>query len=198
MNISMKTFKSWLNENNQVTFAGKDPMTFESPKGGKPIWLFSTAQGSQYLVTNDGMVLRNKSFHANTGGEDAGLQRWSDQVEFYDTSSPLVQGGMQNLNFPDTLQYLSSKGQIALSKSQRGERVAMILDNGQWRAATLTDAMPKAVQQNPQWGNIIIKSSRWGMDPQKNWQPLDYTLGQNGILKSVHNGSPVTNIIKLQ
>lgn len=194
----MMTFKQWLNENNQVTFAGKDPMTFQSPKGGKPVWVVVTAQGSRYLITNDGMVLRNKSFHANTGGEDSGLQKWSDRIEFYDTSEPLVKGGMQNLNFPDTLQYLSSKGPIALSKSQRGERLAMILDKGQWRAATLADALPKAVQQNPQWANIIIKSSRWGTEPQKNWQPLDYTLGPNGVLKSVHNGSPVTHGMKLQ
>lgn len=194
----MGNFKSWLNENNQVTFAGKDPMSFESPKGGKASWVFVTAQGSRYLITSDGMVLRHKSFHANTGGEDAGLQKWSDKVEFYDTAEPLVQGGMQNLNFPDALQYLFNKGPVALSTSQRGERVATILDKGQWRPATIADAMPKATQQNPQWANIIIKSSRWGSEPKLNWQPLDYTLSPNGTLKSVHNGSSVTHGIKIQ
>jgi hypothetical protein len=198
----MKNFYEWLYENvdlqsSNLTFAGRDPMSFRSPKGGSPIWVIVTAQGSRYLITNDGMVLRNKSFHANTGGEDSGLQNWSDRIEFYNSSEPLIKGGMQNLNFPDAVQYLFNKGKIALSKSQNGERIAMILDNGKWRAATISDAMPSASKSNPEWANIIIKSSKWGMEPKKDWQPLDYNLESNGILKKVHNGSPVTHGIKL-
>lgn len=180
----------------QVTFAGKDPMSLESPKGGKPEWVVVTAQGSRYLITNDGMVLRNKSFHANTGGEDTGLQRWSDKIEFFDTKEPLVQGGMQNLNFADAVQYLFDKGKIALSKSQNGDRIAVVFKDGKWTPATLSDAMPKAIQQNPQWANIIIKASRWGLEPKLGWQPLDYNES-NGVLSRVHNGSPVTHGIKL-
>ena len=178
-----------------VTFAGRDPHEFESPNGGKPIMVVVTEQGSRYLITDDGMVLRHKSVHANTGGEDAGLQTWSDKIEFYDRSVPLVAGSMQNLCFPDAVSFLFDKGRIALSKGPNGERVALILDGSSWRPATVGDAMPKASQGKPLWSKTIIKADAksWGTTPKLGWQPLDYNQRADGTLNRVHNGSPVTH-----
>ena len=179
----------------KLTFAGKDPNTFKSPNGGKPVMVIVTDQGSRYLITDDGMVLRNKSIHANTGGEDVGLKAWSDKIEFYDRSKPLVAGGMQDLNFPDAVSYLFDKGRVALSKGPNGERVAIILDNGNWRPATVGDALPKAVQSKPEWAKTIIKvdADSWGVKPKLGWQPLDYNQRSDGTLSRVHNGSPVSH-----
>ena len=184
-----------LESSSKVTFAGRDPREFVSPKGGKPVMVIVTEQGSRYLITSDGMVLRHKSVHANTGGEDAGLQSWSDKIEFYDRSVPLVSGAMQNVNFPDAVSYLLDKGKVALSKGPAGERVAIILDGGQWRPATIGDAMPRAVASNPQWSKIVIKADAgsWGATPKLGWQPFDYDQKPNGVLSRVHNGSPVTH-----
>lgn len=183
-----------------VTFAGKDPNEFQSPKGGKPVMVVVTDQGSRYLITSDGMVLRNKSSHANTGGEDAGLQAWSDKIEFYDRSKPLVPGMMQGLAFPDAVTYLFDKGRIALSKGPNGERVALIAANGAWRPATIADAMPKAAASKPEWGKIVIKADAgtWGTQPKLGWQPLDYNQRGDGTLNRVHNGSPVSHGAKVQ
>ena len=184
---------------NAVTFAGQDPNKFSSPKGGKPVMVVVTDQGSRYLITSDGMVLRHKSVHANTGGEDAGMQAWSDKIEFYDRSKPLVPGMMQGLAFPDAITYLFDKGRIALSKGKNGERVALILDNGAWRAATIADAMPKAAQAKPEWAKIVIKADAgtWGSQPKLGWQPLDYNQRADGTLNRVHNGSPVSHGAKV-
>lgn len=178
-----------------VTFAGQDPNKFTSPRGGKPVMVVVTDQGSRYLITSDGMVLRHKSAHANTGGEDAGMQAWSDKIEFYDRSKPLVPGMMQGLAFPDAVTYLFDKGRIALSKGQNGERVALIAVNGTWRPATIADAMPKAVASKPEWGKIVIKADAgtWGLQPKLGWQPLDYNMRTDGTLNRVHNGSPVSH-----
>jgi len=183
-----------------VTFAGRDPNEFTSPKGGKATMVIVTDQGSRYLITSDGMVLRHKSAHANTGGEDAGLQAWSDKIEFYDRSKPLVAGAMQNLSFPDAVTYLFDKGRIALTKSQDGGRVVLILDGGQWRPATIGDAMPKAVQSKPEWAKIVIKAvpGSWGATPKLGWQPLDYNQRPDGTLNRVHNGSPVSHGAKVE
>jgi hypothetical protein len=183
-----------------VTFAGQDPNKFQSPKGGKPVWVIQTEQGSRYLITSDGMVLRDKSVHANTGGEDAGLQAWSDHIEFYDKSKPLIFGAMQPFAFPDAVSYLLTKGRIALSQGQNGERIAIILDNDKWRPATIADAMPKAAQANPEWAKIVIKADAgtWGLEPKLGWQPLDYNQRGDGTLNRVHNGSNVTHGAKVQ
>jgi len=199
--VSESRLGSFETENaNKVTFAGKDPNEFQSPKGGKPVMVVVTDQGSRYLITSDGMVLRHKSAHANTGGEDAGLQAWSDKIEFYDRSKPLVPGSMQAMAFPDAVTYLFDKGRIALSKGQNGERVALIAANGAWRPATIADAMPKAVQAKPEWGKIVIKADAgtWGTQPKLGWQPLDYNQRADGTLNRVHNGSPVSHGAKVQ
>lgn len=167
------------------TFAGKDPYSFVSPKGGKPAMLIVTAQGSRYLITDDGMVIRNKSYHANTGGEDQGLKSWSDKIEFY---SPDDLGGT---TFPLAVASAVQKGlPVALSKASDGKRVLMIYDNG-WRPAKISDVFKHVASQD------VVISNTFSTTPQLNWNVLDYDLKPNGSLKSVHPGSPVTHGIKL-
>jgi hypothetical protein len=169
------------------TFAGKDPMTFKSPKGGTPTMMIATAQGSRYLITSDGMVLRNKSFHANTGGGDQGLKNWSDVIEFYDPGE--LPGGT---TFPMSVYKAVEKGlPVGLSKTQDGKRALLILDGSQWRVAKISDVYKHvATADDP-----IVAT--YSTTPKLNWNVLDYTLGANKALKNVHPGSPVTHGIRL-
>jgi len=169
------------------TFAGKDPMSFKSPKGGTPIMLIVTAQGSRYLITSDGMVLRNKSFHANTGGEDQGLKSWSGVIEFYD---PAEQPG--GVSFPLTVaKAVEKRLPVSLSKTADGKRALLIHDGSQWRIAKISDVYKHVASQD---APIVATYSK---TPKLNWNVLDYTLGPNNVLKSVHPGSPVTHGIRL-
>lgn len=184
-----------------IQFAGKNPDEFHSPKGGKPKYMFKTGQGSEYLVTDDGMLLRNKSFHANTGGEDVGIQKWKGKVEFYDLSKAVISTETHKLSFPDALSNLmDDKGwTIALSKGNKGERIALVADKGSWRPAIISDAMPNAVKARPEWTNVVIKAdaNSWSVEPKIGWQPFDYNERANGTLSSVHNGSPITEVYDL-
>lgn len=169
------------------TFAGKDPMSFKSPKGGTPTMMIVTSQGSRYLITSDGMVLRNKSFHANTGGEDQGLKSWSDAIEFYD---PAEQPG--GATFPMSVaKAVEKRLPVTLSKTQDGKRALLIYDRSQWRVAKISDIYKYVATQD---APIVATYSK---TPKLNWNVLDYTMGPNKALKSVHPGSPVTHGIAL-
>jgi GNAT superfamily N-acetyltransferase len=166
-----------------ITFAGKDPMLFKSPNGGIPTMVIVTAQGSRYLITSDGMVLRNKSFHANTGGQDQGLKSWSDAIEFYDPSEK--PGGV---SFPMSVaKAVEKRLPVGLSKTNDGKRALLIYDGKQWRIAKISD-----VYKNVASVDAPIVST-YSKTPKLNWNVLDYTLGPNNTLKSVHPGSPVTH-----
>jgi hypothetical protein len=169
------------------TFAGKDPMSFKSPKGGTPTMMIVTGQGSRYLITSDGMVLRNKSFHANTGGDDQGLKNWSDAIEFY---NPAEQPG--GATFPMSVAKAVEKGlPVTLSKTSDGKRALLIHDGSQWRVAKISDVYKHvATTDDP-----IV--STYSTTPKLNWNVLDYNMGPNKTLRSVHPGSPVTHGIKL-
>jgi len=169
------------------TFAGKDPMSFKSPKGGTPTMIIQTAQGSRYLITSDGMVLRNKSYHANTGGADMGLQAWNDKIEFYNPADYI--GGS---TFPLTVARAIEKGlNVALSKTKDGKRALVIHDGSQWRIAKISDIYKNvATTDDP----IVATFSN---TPKLNWDVFDYSLGPNGTLIRVHPGSPVTHGVPL-
>lgn len=182
--------KKQLNEstNTQPTFAGKDPMSFKSPKGGTPTMMIVTGQGSRYLITSDGMVLRNKSFHANTGGEDQGMKDWSDAIEFYNPDE--LPGGA---TFPMSVaKAVEKRLPITLSKTQDGRRALLIHDGSQWRIAKISDVYKHvATSDDP-----IV--SAFSTTPKLNWNVLDYNLNSNKTLRSAHPGSPVTHGVKLQ
>ncbi len=172
-----------LSEDDAVTFAGKDPRSFTSPKGGKAAMVLVTAQGSRYLVTDDGMVLRHKSAHANTGGEDAGLKSWSDKIEYFDPSEKV--GGT---TFPLAVSAAVSKGlPVALSTVQDGRRALVILDNGKWRVAKISDVFKHVAADD---AKIL---SKYSTTPKLNWNPMDYDISGNGVINRVHPGSPVTH-----
>ena len=171
---------------NAVTFAGKDPLSFKSPNGGSPVMLVVTAQGSRYLITDDGMVLRNKSFHANTGGEDQGLKNWSDAIEFY---SPEDVGGT---TFPMAVaKAIEKRLPVSLSKTNDGKRALMIYKDGAWQVAKISDIFKHVAT------NDVSVVGTYSTVPKLNWNVLDYNVNPNGTLKSVHPGSPVTHGTKL-
>lgn len=169
------------------TFAGKDPMSFKSPNGGTPVMLLVTGQGSRYLVTSDGMVLRNKSFHASTGGEDQGLKDWSGAIEFYDPNEK--PGGAP---FALTVsKAVEKKLPVALSNTKDGKRALLIHDGKQWRVAKVSDIYNNVASTDDP---IIATYSK---TPKLNWNVFDYDVDANNRIVRAHPGSPVTHGIQL-
>ncbi len=171
----------------ETTFAGKDPMSFKSPNGGTPIMLLVTGQGSRYLMTSDGMVLRNKSFHASTGGEDQGMKDWSGAIEFYEPNEK--PGGV-----PFALSVgkaVEKKLPVALSNTKDGKRALMIYDGKQWRVAKISDIYKNVASTD---APIIATYSK---SPKLNWNVLDYDVDSSKRIVRAHPGSPVTHGISL-
>lgn len=174
-------------EENQYTFAGKDPMSFKSPNGGTPTMLLVTGQGSRYLVTSDGMVLRNKSFHASTGGEDQGLKDWSGAIEFYDPNEK--PGGAP---FALTVsKAVEKKLPVALSNTKDGKRALLIYDGKQWRVAKVSDIYNNVASNDDP---IVATYSK---TPKLSWNVFDYDVDSNNRIVRAHPGSPVTHGIQL-
>ena len=133
------------------------------------------------------MVLRLKSFHANTGGEDHGLKDWMQHIEFYDPSANV--GGT---TFPLAVAKAVEKGlPVALSKTKDGKRVLMVAKNGQWHPAKISDVFKYVATTD----DYIV--SAYSTTPKLNWNPMDYNLRSNGTISSVHPGSPVSHGVKL-
>lgn len=175
------------NETTDTTFAGKDPMSFKSPNGGTPTMLLVTAQGSRYLIASDGMVLRNKSFHANTGGDDQGLKDWSSAIEFYDPSEK--PGGV-----PFALSVakaVEKKLPVALTDTKNGKRALLIYDGSQWRIAKISDIYKHVASID---APIVATYSK---SPKLNWNVLDYDVDSSRRIVKAHPGSPVTHGISL-
>jgi len=172
-----------LSETDAVTFAGKDPREFTSPNGGKAAMVIVTAQGSRYLITDDGMVLRHKSAHANTGGDDQGLKNWSQHIEFYDPSEKV--GGT---TFPLAVSAAVSKNlPVALSKTPDGLRALAILDNGKWRVAKISDVFKHVAKDD------VPIAGKYSTSPKLHWHTMDYDINSKGMLSRVHPGSPVSH-----
>jgi hypothetical protein len=172
-----------LKENDSVTFAGKNPREFTSPNGGKAAMVIVTAQGSRYLITDDGMVLRHKSAHANTGGEDQGIKNWSQHIEFYDPTDKV--GGT---TFPLAVSAAVSKNiPVALSKTPDGRRALAILDNGKWRVAKISDVFKHVATDD------VPIVGKYSTSPKLHWHTMDYDINNNGMLSRVHPGSPVSH-----
>ena len=182
-----KTDPTYNVNEDQYTFAGKDPMSFKSPNGGTPTMLLVTGQGSRYLVTSDGMVLRNKSFHASTGGEDQGLKDWSGAIEFYDPNEK--PGGAP---FALTVsKAVEKKLPVALSNTKDGKRALLIHDGKQWRVAKVSDVYNNVASTDDP---IVATYSK---TPKLNWNVFDYDVDANNRIVRAHPGSPVTHGIKL-
>jgi hypothetical protein len=172
----------------ETTFAGgQDPKKFKSPKGGTPVMMLMTDQGSRYIIASDGMVLRYKSHHSNTGGEDMGMQSWSEHIEYYDPSANI--GGT---TFPQAVAKAIEKGlTVAFSKTSDGKRALIIPENGRWRVAKISDIFKHVASVD---APIV---STFSTTPKLNWHPMDYDLRSNNSVKRVHPGSPVSHGMKL-
>ena len=174
-------------EEDTHTFGGQDPRSFKSPNGGTPVSMIVTGQGSRYIIASDGMVLRLKSFHANTGGEDQGLKDWMQRIEFYDPAD--LPGGT---TFPMAVaKAVEKRLPVSLSKTQDGKRALLIYKNNQWQTAKISDVFKNVATQDA----LIV--SNFSTVPKLNWNPMDYNLSANKTLASVHPGSPVTHGVAL-
>lgn len=149
--------------------------------------LLMTAQGSRYIVTSDGMVLRHKSYHANTGGEDAGMQDWSQHIEFYDPQHKV--GGT---DFAQAVaKAIEKRLPVTLSNTNSGMRALLIHKDGNWRVAKISDIFKHVASTD----DLIV--TPYSTTPKKNWNPMDYDVNSNGVLRRVHPGNPVTHGMSL-
>jgi hypothetical protein len=149
------------------------------------ITFFKTTQGSKYVRMSDGRLRRWKSYHSNTGGEDQGLQGWSDMSIFvepkYDKEANAVQ-------------FLMGNGyKVGLSKSKNDKMVIVVFEDGKWRVATWKDAYPNYFKIHPDKDD---KPLAWDYvkEPTVGYNVVDFSFKNGNNLKDYHFGSEVSEV----
>ena len=149
------------------------------------ITFFKTTQGSKYVRMPDGRLRRWKSYHSHTGGEDQGLQGWSDMSIFvepkYDKEANAVQ-------------FLMGNGyKVGLSKSKNDKMVIVVFEDGKWRVATWKDAYPNYFKIHPDKDD---KPLAWDYvkEPTVGYNVVDFSFKNGNNLKDYHFGSEVSEV----
>jgi len=149
-------------------------------------YAFTTGQGSRYIMTDKGATRRIKSFHANTGGQDQGLHDWQDLAIFTDPKMETKANAGQ---------FLMGNGfRIALKvQNNNGEFYVLDQKNNTWRIATVADAYPKYAKINQNEANQPLKFKCVSY-PAKDWNILEMKFRTDKTIRSIHFGSPVSEI----
>ena len=174
-----------------LTFAGEDVLNIKSPTNSPVINHFTTAQGSEYIQTADGMTRRNKSEYANTGPTDVGVKDWQQHAVFIDPAHEVA----KNAPFGVTVSKLKENGHhIAVQKDDNTLK-AMIYDKTtkEWREAVAEDAYPRAVASGLISGKEKI-AAPFTTTPTTGFDVFEYNQNKDGSAKSVHAGSPVATV----
>lgn len=170
----LKNWNQFLNENSQVDDIIKD------------ITYFETSQGSKYIRLSDGRIRRWKSNHKNTGGEDKGLHKWSQNSFFVE---PKYEKEANSVQFIQNYYNLKDLG---LSKSKDGKIVLMLYKENVWNPATWSDAYPAYTKINTKYANKIL-AWKYKKTPTIGYHVVDYDL-ENGRIKRYHFGSDVSKV----
>lgn len=176
-----------------LTRPGTSPNTFNEeelnnirdPQGRRIIGKFYTAQGSEYIISEGGSTRRIKSFHFNTGGEDAGLHNWMKHAFF-----------TKNERFGEAAYLFMDSGFDIAIMEEFGKAILRVKSkqNGDWYTATWKQVYPKAVEKGLiQDGEIIVDISH---TPVIGYSLFEYEddPGNNFTAKRVHPGSKVSYI----
>ena len=175
-----------------ATFNGTPVESIRSPKGAEVTHHFTTAQGSEYVLTADGMTQRNKSAHANTGGEDAGVHAWNDQAAFVDPKHVVA----KNAPFGTTVAMLKERGHRIRITNTGGALSVSLFDpkTKSWRQATTADAYPGSVKAGNMTGQEAIVAPSSAV-PVVGHDVVEWiTNPKTGEIKSWHPGSPVSTV----
>lgn len=188
-----------------VTFAGKDVSEIKSPGGANVTHHFTSEAfangislgGSEYVLSSDGAVLRNKGDHKNTGKEDSGLKKWNSNVLFLESGAPVNAPAGFNTDAHTAMSNVFKnfgKDNTSL-QFKDGVAVMLVFDGKSWRQATWGDAFQKsAMQLGIQDAPLQARASAV---PAIGLHVLDYSTNQNGGITSIHNGSPVTSVTEI-
>ncbi len=153
----------------------------------KDFTYFETGQGSKYIRKNStGQLRRIKSYHANTGGTDAGLHGWKPQSMFVNPKFEKE---------ANSVQFLMGKGfkKIALSKTKDGKMVLLIPKDNKWIPATWGDAYPAFTKNKPEYQTKPL-AWEYSKEPIMGHHVVDFEIDSNRIIKDWHLGSPVSKI----
>ena len=174
-----------------LTFAGEDVLNIKSPTNSPVINHFTTAQGSEYIQTADGMTRWNKSEHANTVPTDVGVKDWQQHAVFIDPAHEVA----KNAPFGVTVSKLKEQGHDIAVQQDGSTIKAMIYDKTtkDWREAVAEDAYPKAVASGLISGKEKI-AAPFTTTPTTGFDVFEYNQNTDGSTKSVHAGSPVATV----
>ncbi len=189
-----------------INFAGQDVANVQSPNGAEVTHHFTSGTerggGSEYVLTADGMVRRNKGLHANTGGVDAGLHDWMHKILFVEDANPT---GMVNASLHIAIGQLYAKfGRSKVNlQVNNGTVNAMVYDGSQWRQATWNDAFSKAMADPNAADNVkaaknLPLTGRASLAPAVGLNVLEYNTDQQGGVTAIHPGSPVTSVTEVE
>jgi hypothetical protein len=176
----MKTFFEWLNLESNLSLKG--------PSGSPVKYFFKTAQGSMYILTENGESRRIKSVHANTGGEDAGLHGWNQKCVFVPPEDQ-VKG--------NSMQYLRNNydGPVMLSVLKPKTLTFLMIKNNQWSPVLFKDAYIKSAQ-DPKFQNKSEEPMefKYLKEPTMGFNVCEWNEKGNKLISGYHFGSEVSEI----
>lgn len=149
---------------------------------------FETAQGSKYLLSEEGETKRWKSAHANTAGEDMGLKPWYSHSMFVpqsDQSAMLAYEHLADRGYP-----------IAISKTGT-QQTWIIYKNREWIPATYEDAFPTWSKLHPKQAQQALVFTPQAL-PQPGLMAVEYRKEPNGLVRSFHPGSLVSKVLPIE
>ncbi len=148
---------------------------WQTPTGNKVVTYFETEQGSKYILSDKNESRRNKSVHANTGGDDKGIHDWNTHCIFVD---PKFEHKANSIIMLD--------GKIGIKNikiSTKNNKLAFY-HNG--KVLLFKDAFPKTGGEDPLYFEYTLT-------PTKGFHVVEYNLQSDGYsIKSYHFGSKVS------
>lgn len=161
---------------------GEEIASIKDTSGNQAVGKFYSANGSEYMFTNEGTTRRIKYADQATEGKDQGVQDWKDTY-FLDTKDSLYKDLFGNTNFTENkdafknLRVDPSTRKIVFDDSETGETRPLMLSDVTPETETLDqdhDFTLPASRGEPKVGNTLV----------------EFEFGDNGeILNSRASGS---------
>lgn len=144
---------------------GEEIASIKDTSGNQAVGKFYSANGSEYVFTNEGTTRRIKYADPTTEGNDQGVQDWKDTY-FLDTKDPLYKDLFGNTNFTENkdlfknLRVDPSTRKIIFDDPETGETRPLMLSDVTPETETLDqdhDFTLPASRGEPKVGNTLIE-----------------------------------------